>query len=132
MPSPVLTATIQSAIIGFCSCLIALYLTPDHPPHIPSLVAYGIISTPPNFWWQVYLEKKFPGFTLNKVEVDDGGKGVEIEKKLDVRNTCIKVFLDQTVAAVVNTVGYIGGTRLLRGVPLGLCWRAVKEVSDLL
>ena len=66
---------------------------------------------------------------MQKVEVDDGGKGVEVEKKLNVRNTCIKVLLDQTVASWVNVVFYIAGIRLLRGVSPELAWIAVKEVS---
>lgn len=60
--------------------------------------------------------------------MDDGGKGVELEKRLNVRNTLIKLGLDQTVAAVVNVGAYIGGTRALRGVPLEECWMAVREV----
>lgn len=128
MPPPIVTITFQSALITLCSCLIALYLTPDEPPHIPSLLLYCLLSTPPNFLYQKYIESKFPGYTLQKVEVDDGGKGVEVEKKLNVRNTCIKMSLDQTLAALINVMAYIGGTRLLKGVPPGLCWEAVKEV----
>jgi len=63
------------------------------------------------------------------VEVDDGGKGVEVEKKLDVRNTLIKFGLDQTVGAIINVGRYIGGTRWLRGVPIAECWDVVKEVG---
>ncbi|MCJ1278849.1 hypothetical protein MMC21_006668 [Puttea exsequens] len=73
------------------------------------------------------MESRFPGFTLKKVEVDDGGKGVEVEKRLDVWNTLIKFGLDQTVGAVVNVALYLGGTRLLRGVPPVECWQAVQE-----
>ena len=128
MPSPLLTATIQATFINLCSCFIAQFLTPDDPPHYISLILYGILATPPNFLWQKLLERHFPGYRLKKVEVDDGGNGVQVEKRLDVRNTTIKVLLDQTVAAVPNTVGYIGITRWLRGVPFWMCWEAVKEV----
>ena len=65
---------------------------------------------------------------MKKVEVDDGGKGVEVERVLNVKNTIIKVALDQTVAAVPNVAGYIGMTRLLRGVPVDLAWEAIKQV----
>ena len=126
--APVTSATLQSAIISFCSCLVALYFMPEHPPHFPSLLIYTILATPPNFWWQQYLERRFPGYTLKKVEVDDAGEGVEVEKQLNVRNTCIKVVLDQTISAVVNVAAYIGGTRLLKGVPLYIAWSAVKLV----
>ena len=127
--SPVVTATIQSTVISFCSCLVALYLTPDHPPHFPSLLIYTILATPPNFWWQQFIESQFPGYTLKNLEVDEGGKGVEVEKELNVKNTCIKVVLDQTISAVVNVSAYIGVTRLLKGVPLDIAWSAVKIVS---
>ena len=126
--APAATATFQSTIITFCSCLVALYLTPEHPPHFPSLLIYTILATPPNFWWQQSLESRFPGYTLKKVEVDDEGDGVEVEKQLNVRNTCVKVVLDQTISAVVNVSAYIGVTRLLKGVPLGVAWSAVKIV----
>lgn len=128
MPSAILKATVQSAFITFCSCLIARFLTPDDPPHYVSLLLYSAMATPPNYLWQQLLEQYFPGFKLKKVEVDDGGKGVEVEKVLNVKNTISKVVLDQTVAAVPNVMGYIGITRLLRGVPIELAWEAVKQV----
>ncbi len=53
---------------------------------------------------------------------------MEVEKKLNPRNTLVKIGLDQTLGAVVNVAAYIGGTRVLRGVPLGVCWDVVKEV----
>ena len=95
-----------------------------------SLILFAALSTPPNFWWQQFLERHLPGYPLKKLKVDDDGKGVEVERKLDVKNTVIKVLLDQTVASLVNVVAFIGGTRLLRGVPLELCWNAVREVSN--
>ena len=61
--------------------------------------------------------------------MDDGGRGVEVEKKLNVKNTLAKMFLDQTVGAVVNVVAYIGGTRALRGVPLEECMDVMREVD---
>ena len=128
MVSPLITATIQSTVLTFCSLLIAQYLTSSPPPNIPALLLYTLLSTPPNYLWQQYIEDQFPGYTLKKLDVDDGGKGVEVEKRLNVRNTLIKLGLDQTIAAVVNVAAYIGGSRALRGVPLEECWMAVREV----
>lgn len=128
MVSPIVTATLQSTVLTLCSLLIAQYCTSSPPPNIPALLLYTLLSTPPNFLWQQYIENKFPGYTLKKLDVDDGGKGVEVEKRLNVRNTLIKLGLDQTVAAVVNVVAYIGGSRALRGLPLEECWMAVREV----
>ena len=129
MISPIVRATLQSTFITFLSCLIAHYLIPSEPPHYHSLILYSALSTPFNFLWQSFIESRFPGFHLKKVSVDDRGKGVEVEKVLNVRNTVIKVVLDQTIAAVPNVVGYIGVTRFLRGVPVELCWEAVKKVG---
>ena len=62
--------------------------------------------------------------------MDDGGKGVEVEKKLNVANTLIKLGLDQTVASIINVVAYIGLTRLLSGVPAVECLDAVRRVQS--
>ena len=124
-------ATFQSTTLTLCSLLIAQFFTSSPPPNIPALLLYTLLSTPPNYLWQQYIESKFPGYTLKKLEVDDGGKGVEVEKTLNLRNTLIKIALDQTIAAVVNVVAYIGGSRALRGLPLEECWMAVREVCGL-
>jgi len=130
MARAILVATVQSTALTLCSLLIARFLTSSPPPDIPSLLLYSIISTPPNFLWQQFIESKFPGYTLKKVEVDDGGKGVEVEKKLNARNTLVKIGLDQTIGALVNVAAYIGGSRALRGVPLNVCLDVVKEVCS--
>lgn len=128
MVSPMVSATIKSVLITFCSYLIGCLLKPDDPPHLLSLVIYSAIATPPNYQWQKLLERWFPGYRTQKLKIDDGGRGVEVEKKLNIANTVVKIGLDQSVAAVANVVAYIGGTRLLRGVPVHLCIRAVREV----
>ncbi|KAL2042608.1 hypothetical protein N7G274_004367 [Stereocaulon virgatum] len=128
MNSPMLIATLQSPFLTFCSLLIARFLTnADPPPNIPALLVFTLLSTPPNFLWQQWMESKFPGYKFQKVKVDDGGEGVEVEGRLNVRNTLVKIGLDQTLGAVVNVVVYIGGTRLLRGVPVGLCLDAIQQ-----
>ena len=53
---------------------------------------------------------------------------MEVEKQLNVKNTSIKVVLDQTISAFVNVSAYIGVTRLLKGVPIDIAWSAVKIV----
>ena len=81
--------------------------------------------------WQQFIESKFPAYTLSKVEVDDGGKGVEVEKRLNLGNTLIKFCLDQSVIAVINVGLFLGGIKALQGVPLDLCWQIIKDVSSL-
>ena len=64
------------------------------------------------------------------MEVDEGGKGVEVEKKLNIGNTLIKFCLDQSIIAVINVSLFLGGIEALQGVPLDLCWQIVKDVGD--
>lgn len=123
----IVIATLQSAFLSLCSSLVATYFTTSNPP-ILALVFFSLLSTPPNYFWQQSVEKLLPGYTTQKVKVDDGGRGVEVQKKLNVKNTLMKFVFDQTVVALINVTLFIGGTRLLRGVPLDECWKAVREV----
>lgn len=127
MPPAIVTATIQSTILSLASCLVAMYLSSSTPP-VLALVTFSLLSTPPNFLWQQYLERKFPGYYTRKIEIDDDGKGAKVEKKLNVRNTLAKFVLDQTVAALVNVVMFLAGVRLLNGESMSVSWHVVKEV----
>ena len=127
----IVTATVQATILSFASCMVAKYLSSSTPP-VLALVAFAILSTPPNFLWQQYIERKFPGYYTRKIEVDDYGKGVKVETKLNIRNTIAKFVLDQTVAALVNVMTFLGGVRLLNGESVDVCWQAVKEVCYIL
>lgn len=127
MAPHILIATLQSAFLSLCSSLVATYFTTSNPP-ILALVTFSFLSTPPNYLWQHKVEKLLPGFTTKKIEVDDGGRGVEVEKKLNIKNTAMKFAFDQTVLALINVTLFIGGVRLLQGVPLNECLQAVQEV----
>ena len=129
MAPHILIATLQSAFLSFCSSLVATYFTASDPP-ILALVTFSLLSTPPNYLWQQQVEKLLPAYTTRKIEVDAGGRGVTVEKKLNVSNTIMKFAFDQTVLALINVTLFIGGVRLLQGVPLNECLRAVKEVHD--
>lgn len=127
MPSPLVTATLQAAILNLFSCAFATVVSSKAPPIIP-LFIFTLISTPPNFLWQQYLERLFPGYSTRKPDLDSGEKEEKEIKRLNIGNTLIKFGLDQTLGALVNTIAFLVGIRLLRGVPLGECWLAVKEV----
>jgi protein Mpv17 len=128
MPSPMMTATLQAAVLNLCSCLLATIISHQTPPVIPLLI-FTLIATPPNYLWQQYIERAFPGYSTRKLDLDSGEKEDTEVTKLNVGNTFIKFGLDQTFGAAVNTVGFLVGIRLLRGFPLEDCWQAVKEVS---
>ena len=70
----------------------------------------------------------FPGYYTRRIDIDDDDKGAKVEKKLNVRNTLAKFMLDQTLAALVNVVAFLGGVRLLNGESLEVSWQVVKEV----
>ncbi|KAL8799690.1 MAG: hypothetical protein Q9182_005699 [Xanthomendoza sp. 2 TL-2023] len=141
MESAVVKATVQAAFLSLCSALVAAFLTPKNPP-IVALVIYTILSTPPNFQWQQYLERKLPGHHVEKREeknevnggksVGGGGGGVMVKKRLNVTNTLMKVLIDQTLGSVVNVALHLGLVRALQGVPLAECLQVVKEVGSLL
>ncbi|MCJ1463354.1 hypothetical protein MMC07_001961 [Pseudocyphellaria aurata] len=126
MAPPILMAALQSTFINFCSCMFATFFTEKVPPTIAILI-FTFLSTPPNYLWQEYLERVFPGYTTEKLDLDDGGKGINVGKRLHKRNTMKKVVLDQTLGAVVNVMAFLGGVRLLRGVSLEESLKVVKE-----
>lgn len=96
-------------------------------PPVLAFLIFTFISTPPNFLWQQFLERRFPGYIVQKkLEADDDEKGVK--KRLNIRNTVAKLLLDQLLGSFVNTVAFVGGVRLLRGDSLDGALIAVKEV----
>lgn len=108
--------------------MFATFFTATTPPIVPLLI-FTILSTPPNYLWQQYLERVFPGYTTQKLQVDDGGKSVSLRKRLSKRNTMKKFVLDQTLGALVNVVAFLGGVRLLRGASLEESLQVVHEVT---
>ncbi|KAI4196616.1 MAG: hypothetical protein LQ350_006439 [Teloschistes chrysophthalmus] len=133
MSALLVKATLYSAVLTLCSALIATFLTPKNPP-IVALVIFSIFSTPLNFSWQQYLERKLPGYRVEKHEANDqvkggtsGGGGVTVKMRLNVVNTLIKVVIDQTLLAMVNVALHLGGVRALQGMSLQECLQAVKE-----
>ncbi|KAI4252119.1 MAG: hypothetical protein LQ352_004460 [Teloschistes flavicans] len=137
MPSPLVKATLQSAFLTLCSALVATFLTPKDPP-IVALVIFSIFATPLNFSWQQYLERKLPGYRVEKHEEANsqvkagtsGGGGVTVKRRLNVINTLTKVAIDQTLGAVVNVALHLGGVRALQGRPLHECLQVVTEVRE--
>ncbi|KAL8728715.1 MAG: hypothetical protein Q9166_005202 [cf. Caloplaca sp. 2 TL-2023] len=133
MQNAIIRSTLQSAFLTFCSALVATFLTPKNPPII-ALVIFSILATPPNYQWQQYLERKLPGYHVEKHETSGdlkGGKpvggGVTLKKKLNVANTLAKVVIDQTFGSVVNVALYLGVVGALQGLPLAECLQVVKE-----
>ncbi|KAB5547092.1 Mpv17/PMP22 family protein [Coniochaeta sp. 2T2.1] len=124
---PMLNVTLQSSVIGAVSNILAQFITSqqNNTPFTINWVPvfqfflYAVVSTPPNFLWQQYLEETFPAThpapTTAAIKAAAAGddKALDsvpapslVEPKLNVRNTVIKTLLDQTVGAAVNTAMY--------------------------
>ena len=63
------------------------------------------MSCPPNFLWQQYIESTFPAYAV----AADG------TKSLDITNTAKKFFLDQTIAALINTAAFVAAFAAFNG-----------------
>ncbi|KAI9693364.1 MAG: hypothetical protein M1822_005360 [Bathelium mastoideum] len=169
MPSipPIVNATLQAIAFSATSNFIAQALTAyqEHEPltldprALTQFVLFSILSTPPNFLWQEWLEDTFPGHPaapsptlkdsqesgqIKRVFTTPSGEVIEKtvlsrpptpsiaeEKKtlsvdqtrtkhpssdrLNVRNIVCKFLLDQTVGAILNTIGFVAGMGALQG-----------------
>ncbi|PHH77779.1 hypothetical protein CDD80_203 [Ophiocordyceps camponoti-rufipedis] len=94
---PLVIATVQAALLGALSNVLAQLLAAEGSKGvnwIPVLqfLLFSIISTPPNYLWQEFLESTYPAHPRKN-------KG-----SLSVYNTIAKFILDQTIGAVVNTL----------------------------
>ncbi|MCJ1314999.1 hypothetical protein MMC15_000313 [Xylographa vitiligo] len=149
MSSPLQTATLQAALLNITSSIIAQLLLAYRGSSfgtsssvlnplgldfiaILQYLASTLLLTPPNFKWQEYLEAAFPGYPeqkgKQKIKLDNDGKGVVVEQKLDLRNTAIKFTLDQTAGAALNTSLFLFIIKLLRGGSPVDCLEAIREV----
>lgn len=82
-------------------------------------VLWAIINTPPNFLWQDLLESSFPAYHASPTteavlaaskegkEGDDAlNAAAVVEPRLNKRNTAVKLLLDQTIGAALNTIAF--------------------------
>ena len=88
---------------------------------LSQFVSFTLLTCPPNFLWQEFLEDKFPGQTIQA----DGARS------LDKFNTAKKFALDQTIGALINTVIFVGTFAALKGKDGPGIQRDVRRVSSL-
>ncbi|PHH89372.1 hypothetical protein CDD83_6194 [Cordyceps sp. RAO-2017] len=108
----ILAATLQAALLGCLSNVLAQLITASRNKTelavdwIPvfQFLLFSIVSTPPNFLWQVFLESTYPAHppVRHRKKSDEAEAGRRAP--LSVRNTAAKFALDQTVGAAVNTL----------------------------
>ncbi|KAF9869237.1 Mpv17/PMP22 family protein [Colletotrichum karsti] len=142
---PIVNATLQSAILAGTSNLLAQALTAyrsdsqlviDWVP-VFQFIMNAIVCTPPNFMWQDFLEQSFPAYHVSPTrdavasasasdekELDrEARENKLVEPKLNIRNTIIKLLLDQTVGAALNTLAFsmfVGGIQAAMARPAHL------------
>ncbi|CAI0647398.1 unnamed protein product, partial [Colletotrichum noveboracense] len=114
---PIVNATLQSAVLAGTSNLLAQALTAyrtdsqlviDWVP-VVQFIMNAVVCTPPNFMWQDLLEQSFPAYHVSPTkdaiasaaandekELDREARDNKlVEPKLNIRNTVVKLLLDQ-------------------------------------
>ena len=100
-------------------------------------IILAIITTPPNYKWQLWLEKTFPS-NPKRAESKMAGKkeddtlAKDEKTALSITNTVAKFCLDQTIGASLNTLWFIVMINLLRGNSFVHIFATVQRVSFLL
>ncbi|RFU75984.1 integral membrane, mpv17 pmp22 family [Trichoderma arundinaceum] len=142
-PSPIVQATLQSSLLAALSNILAQAIAAHRnnvskflgPSFIRALgfgvrlnvafsalmfqfVVFTIVSTPPNFLWQDFLESAFPAYPSPPASKSPDSKKSPSSSspppKLSLTNTILKFVLDQTVGAALNTLLFSTFTRSLR------------------
>ncbi|KAL7913511.1 hypothetical protein GGI35DRAFT_212071 [Trichoderma velutinum] len=126
-PSPIIQATLQSSLLAALSNILAQAITAyrnneavtiDWVP-VFQYVLFAVVSTPPNFLWQDFLESTFPAHPKQpSKQPSDSKKSPSSSQppapKLSLVNTILKFLLDQTIGAALNTLLFSTFTHSLR------------------
>ncbi|KIW54193.1 hypothetical protein PV05_06570 [Exophiala xenobiotica] len=138
MSARLLTVTAQGAALAAASNTLAqgftIYrdqtLSAFDPVTLLHFVLYSVISTPPNYKWQLWLEDNFPSNPKKDVAApekkSDDAKGEE-KQTLSVTNTIAKFVLDQSIGAAFNTLLFITMINLFRGAGYDKIMTAVRR-----
>lgn len=103
----------------------------------------NIVLTPPNYLWQLYLERTFPASRKQAVhslpltrkdsralKEDEDEIGAPRRSRLNIKNTLLKWFIDcMTVGAVVNTVAFLIVMGCFKGQSINQISHNVRTVS---
>jgi len=130
--SPIVTTTIQAVLINSVANIIAQFLeikhsrsisTPVDPKPISvdvfrvlQFVTWTLLSVPPHFRWQQYLERTFPAYYEGRsFKSEEEGVPVVVTRKRNFRNIFKKILCDQGCAAPINCALFLLIMTLLRG-----------------
>ncbi|KAL2007370.1 hypothetical protein VTN00DRAFT_8808 [Thermoascus crustaceus] len=142
---PIVKATLQAALINAGSNVLAQGIKAyrDQRPFeldVQTLLQFttcAVIISPLTFLWLENLEATFPGFSDTKSkpkpktekedESDEKKEKDEEKPRLNVRNTALKVVIDQTIGAAWNTVLFLTTMGILRGQDYDTVVEAIQK-----
>lgn len=98
-----------------------------------------VVTAPPNYQWQHYLEKTLPAYTgMNDGRDSEKGRVGHVsladearsKPNLNMRNTLIKWFVDCiTLGAIVNIAAFMILMGLMKGESLEMIGQNIRTVS---
>ncbi|KAM6477232.1 hypothetical protein HDV62DRAFT_213184 [Trichoderma sp. SZMC 28011] len=120
MDSKVTAATVQATVLNALSGVFAQGILAYRRGTVDGVdlssilrfIVYTVLTTPPNYRWQEFLEQTFPTTTEEKEDKSVKDKQVQdavtgTGGKLNIANTAAKFILDQALGAPVNTLMFI-------------------------
>ncbi|KAL6881446.1 hypothetical protein J3F83DRAFT_57257 [Trichoderma novae-zelandiae] len=122
MDSKVTAATVQATVLNALSGVFAQAILAYHRGTMDDIdlssilrfMVYTVLTTPPNYRWQEFLERVFPTTTEPKDKSVKGNSDTSSPSavtgtggKLNIANTAAKFILDQALGAPINTLLFI-------------------------
>ncbi|KIW92674.1 uncharacterized protein Z519_06521 [Cladophialophora bantiana CBS 173.52] len=140
-PSRLLRVTLEGAIMSAVSNALAQVLRAYRgggayidPVALVHFIIIAVITTPPNYKWQLALERNFPTNPKRdnkavdaKEKKDDDKRAANEKETLSITNTIAKFVLDQTIGASLNTIWFIIVINLLRGESLNHIMTSIQK-----
>ncbi|RSL39750.1 hypothetical protein BHE90_004635 [Fusarium euwallaceae] len=157
MPSPIVAATLQAAALSTASNVLAQLIEARQQNRAVTLdllpllrfVTLTLITAPPNYHWQQFLERTFPAYPsarpqerIGDVEMAPAEDAPELkegyeermaeinrdrEVKFSMKNTLTKWFVDCiTAGAIMNTVAFLIIMGVLKGQASSQIWSNIK------
>ncbi|KAI5464909.1 hypothetical protein BGZ63DRAFT_378978 [Mariannaea sp. PMI_226] len=153
MSSPIVSSTLQAAALSTASNLFAQFYQAHQEKRPPTLdilqllrfVTLALLTAPPNYQWQQYLERTFPAYPIvrpkeriDDIEMKPHDDAPELkegfppvpgttEPKFSLKNTLTKWFVDcMTVGAIANTIAFLVLMGILKGQGGSTIWKNIK------
>ncbi|KAG0126872.1 hypothetical protein HOY82DRAFT_491309 [Tuber indicum] len=127
--SAIINASIHAALLSAFSNLLAqslqayklnIPLSFDFAPAY-QFALYALLSTPPNFVWQEWLEAAFPAnipISTNRGVVERKNRNLVAQTRMSKSNTLRKFLLDQFLGGPVNNALFLAAMAGFRGLSM--------------